>query len=206
MRKFKRLGVEIVKGRGEGGHCLARYKGRQTTIPLHGDVDIAGPFLKELCRQPGIDPRDIMQEAPMIYPVTLTEDPETGQVMARCPDVPEAVTVGRDRSEALQWVLDALLVALSGYMDDGRQVPAPSEIAAGQPAVALPALVSAKLAVYEAMRGQRISQIGLAQKLGVDSRQVRRLLDLDHNSRMDQVEAALKALGKRLVISVKEAA
>ncbi len=60
IRKLKRLGVEIIKGRGKGGHCLAKYKGRQTTIPIHGDVDIAGPFVKELCKQLGIDPKDVI--------------------------------------------------------------------------------------------------------------------------------------------------
>jgi hypothetical protein len=31
-------------------------------------------------------------------------------------------------------------------------------------------------------------------------------LDLDHHSRLDQLEAALSALGKRLVIEVQDAA
>jgi len=142
----------------------------------------------------------------MTYPVTITEDPETGQVMITFPDVPEAMTVGRDRTDALYWALDALLVALSGYMDQGRQIPCPSPAPSHLPEISLPVLASAKLAVYEAMRRQGMTQVALAQKLGVDPRQVRRLLDLDHKPRIDQVEAALKALGLRLIISVKEAA
>jgi hypothetical protein len=35
---------------------------------------------------------------------------------------------------------------------------------------------------------------------------VRRLLDLDHRSRLDQLETALGALGKRLVLEVQDAA
>jgi hypothetical protein len=35
---------------------------------------------------------------------------------------------------------------------------------------------------------------------------MRRLLDLDHRSRIDQVEAALSALGKRLDAVVRDAA
>lgn len=60
IRRLKRFGVEIIKGRGKGGHCLARYKGRQATIPVHGDIDIATPFLKEMCKQLGIDPGDVL--------------------------------------------------------------------------------------------------------------------------------------------------
>lgn len=142
----------------------------------------------------------------MIYPVTLTEDLETGQVMARFQDVPEAMTVGRDREEALALAEDALLVAISGYIGDGRVIPAPSRPDAGQPVATLPVLVSAKLAIYEAMRLQGITQLALSHKLGMDPRQIRRILDLDHNSRMDQVEAVLKALGRRLVVTVREAA
>jgi hypothetical protein len=46
----------------------------------------------------------------------------------------------------------------------------------------------------------------LAEGLGCDPRQPRRLLDLDHRSRLDQLEAALTALGKRLVLEVRDAA
>jgi hypothetical protein len=35
---------------------------------------------------------------------------------------------------------------------------------------------------------------------------VRRLLDLDHRSRLDQLEAALGVIGKRLVLDVRDAA
>ncbi len=60
IRKLRRLGVEVIRGRGKGGHFLARYKGRQTTIPVHGDIDIALPFIKEICKQLGIDPKDAL--------------------------------------------------------------------------------------------------------------------------------------------------
>ena len=142
----------------------------------------------------------------MIYPLTLTQDPETEQIMVRFPDVPEAVTVGKDSREALQWAKDSLLVALSGYMEDARPIPTPTKPKAGQPVVVLPVLACAKLAIYEAMRMQGITQLALSRKLDIDPKQVRRILDLDRNSRMDQVEDALKALGRRLVVTVKKAA
>jgi antitoxin HicB len=67
-------------------------------------------------------------------------------------------------------------------------------------------MAAAKVAIYQAMREARLSQVGLAERLGCDPHQVRRLLDLDHRSRLDQLEAALAALGKRLVLEVKDAA
>ena len=71
---------------------------------------------------------------------------------------------------------------------------------------ALDCLVAAKLALYEAMRAQRITRSELARRLGLQENGVRRLLDLDHRSHIDQVDRALAALGKRLEVRVLEPA
>ena len=63
-------------------------------------------------------------------------------------------------------------------------------------------LVAAKLALYEAMRAERISRSELARRLGLQENAVRRLLDLDHRSHIDQVDRALAALGRRLEVRV----
>lgn len=60
IQKLRRAGVEIVEGRGKGGHVLARYKGKQTTIPVHGDADIGNIFLKKICKQLGIAFEEIL--------------------------------------------------------------------------------------------------------------------------------------------------
>ena len=139
------------------------------------------------------------------YPLTLEPD-ENGTVIAQALDVPEAITVGRDGKEAAARAEDALVAALRAYIDDGRAIPRPSRSKRGQACAVLPPLVAAKLAVYQAMRDAGLSQAALAERLGCDPRQVRRLLDLDHRSRLDQLEAALAALGKRLVLEVRDAA
>jgi antitoxin HicB len=139
------------------------------------------------------------------YPLVLETD-ENGTVIAQAMDVPEAITVGRDAAEATARAEDALVAALRGYIEDGRAIPGPSRPKSGQPSATLPPMVAAKLAIYQAMRGAGLSQTALAERLGCDPRQVRRLLDLDHRSRLDQLEAALAALGKRLVLEVRDAA
>lgn len=60
IQKLRRLDVEIVEGRGKGGHVLAKYKGKQTTIPVHGDADMGNIFLKKICKQLGIKFEDIL--------------------------------------------------------------------------------------------------------------------------------------------------
>lgn len=70
----------------------------------------------------------------------------------------------------------------------------------------MPALTEAKLALYSAMRAQRVGKAELARRLNCHLPQVDRLLDLLDSSRLDQLEAAFRALGKRITILVEEAA
>ena len=63
-----------------------------------------------------------------------------------------------------------------------------------------------KLAIYQGMRDQAITQAALGECIGVDGRQIRRILDLDHNTSLSQLVRALKCLGKELVIDIRNAA
>ena len=119
-------------------------------------------------------------------------------------DVPEAATVGKTLTEAIDLGPDALVVALSAYVDDGRAIPSPSRAKRGQPVICLPPLAALKLAIHDAMTQQRVTQVALAERLGVDGRQVRRLLNLDHESKFSQIEAALAVLGLRASVSVEK--
>jgi antitoxin HicB len=141
----------------------------------------------------------------MQYPLKLTPD-ENGTIIAQAVDVPGALTVGKDEPDAIVQAGDALTTLFAYLIAGGEPIPPPSRPKRGQPCAALPPLVAAKLAIYEAMRAAGLTQASLAERLGCDPRQVRRLLDLDHRSRLDQLEAALAVLGKRLVIEVRDAA
>jgi antitoxin HicB len=137
----------------------------------------------------------------MSYPVTL-KSYQDGQVGVFFADVPEAITAGTNEAEALDRAQDALTVALSSYLDDGRPLPVPSKAKRGQPMVVLPARVAIKLAIHEAMCDQGVTQAQLGELLGIDGRQVRRILNLDHESKLAQLETALAALGLQASVSV----
>ena len=141
----------------------------------------------------------------MQYPLTLTPD-ENGTIIAQAVDVPGALTVGKDEADAIVQAADALITLFVYFMLEGQPIPPPSRPRRGQRCAVLPPMASAKLAIYQAMRAAELTQGALAERLGCDPRQVRRLLDLDHRSRLDQLEAALAALGKRLVLEVQDAA
>lgn len=126
--------------------------------------------------------------------------------MVTFPDVPEAITQGDDVQDALGHAVCALETALMIYMSRRQPLPRPSRVRPGGRAVTLPALTEAKVALYEALRQAGMRKAELARSLGWHTTQVDRLLDLSHASRLDQIEAALAALGRRLVVSVRRAA
>jgi antitoxin HicB len=134
------------------------------------------------------------------YPVTLTPDGDT--VLVTFADVPEALTFGADEDEALLQAVDALETALSLYVDARKPLPAPSKAKRGQHTVRPSALEGAKLGVYQAMTEQGIKKSELARRLGWHMPQIDRLFDLRHASRLDQIEAAARALGRQLDVRV----
>ncbi|MBK7017334.1 MAG: type II toxin-antitoxin system HicB family antitoxin [Sulfuritalea sp.] len=135
------------------------------------------------------------------YPVILEAQPEGGFVVT-FPDVPEAITQGEDEDEALLYAVDALETALSFYVDDRKPLPVPSKPKRGQKTVRPSALECAKLGVYQAMMEQGVRKSELARRLGWHMPQVDRLFDLRHASRLDQIEAAARALGRHIEVSV----
>ncbi len=132
------------------------------------------------------------------YPVVLEAQPEGGFVVT-FPDVPEAITQGEDADEALLYAVDALETALSFYVEARKPLPAPSA-PDDRPTVRPSALECAKLGVYQAMTEQGIRKAELARRLGWHMPQVDRLFDLHHASRFDQIEAAARALGRRIEV------
>ncbi|MEO7853680.1 MAG: type II toxin-antitoxin system HicB family antitoxin [Rubrivivax sp.] len=133
------------------------------------------------------------------YPVTLEAQPEGGFVVT-FPDVPEAITQGEDEDEALLYAVDALETALSFYIEARKPLPLASKAKRGQRTVRPSALEGAKLGVYQAMTEQGIKKAELARRLGWHMPQVDRLFDLRHASRLDQIEAAARALGRQLEV------
>ena len=127
----------------------------------------------------------------LTYPVRLERHART--VVATFPDIPEALTEGATEDDALAEAKDCLLAALGGYVQDGRAIPTPSP-GAGTAEVPLPDVAAAKVALYEAARARGLDSSALALQLGCSVRTVRRLLDVDARSRVDEVEAALRRL------------
>ncbi len=137
------------------------------------------------------------------YPVIVERDDDT--FVASFPDVPEAHTVGATREKALARAADALETAFVAIMADRKDIPRASP-ARGRLTIALPPLSAAKIGLYRAMRRSGVTKAELARRLDWHAPQIDRLLDLRHASRLDQIDQALRVLGKRLAINIQSAA
>ncbi len=140
------------------------------------------------------------------YPVTLTPDEADGGFVVTFPDVPEAITQGNDTADALFQASDALEEAIAGRIRRGDAIPEPSEPEPGQPVVRVPALTAAKAALYLALHEAGISKSELAARLGCDEKEVRRLLDPRHSSKLSGIQKALAALGKGIAVRLVDEA
>ncbi len=120
-------------------------------------------------------------------------------------DFPEIVTEGEDIADAMVMASDALGVAITERIEDGKPVPPPSPPRSRERLAAVPSRVAAKAALYCALAGAGISRNELARRIGGQSLQVRRLLDTRRSSNLDRIDTALAKVGKRLVIGLKDA-
>jgi antitoxin HicB len=141
-----------------------------------------------------------------IYPASILREENGRGFYVRFKDLPEALTGGDDLGDSLEQASDCLAEALAGRIRRGDAIPAPSAIKRGQHPIGVPLCLAPKLALYLAMREHAIPNTKLAGLLGVSETVVRRMLDPKHNTKPEKIEAALNALGKRIVVSFEDAA
>ncbi|MGO8758397.1 MAG: type II toxin-antitoxin system HicB family antitoxin [Terracidiphilus sp.] len=132
------------------------------------------------------------------YPVNLRKDGRF--VLVTFPDIPEAITQGNNRAHALEMAKEALELSMEFYFDDMRPVPMPSKPKRGQAVVELSPSVAAKVLLLNEMIRQKVRPIDLARRLGTTKQEVNRLTNLRHPTKIDRIDAALRALGKRLYL------
>ena len=132
----------------------------------------------------------------LAYPLVLEDD--DGAILATSPDFPELTTFGANREEAIDRAVQALEEAIAARIYDRKDIPPPSH---GDDHAVLPPLTSVKVLLYQGMRDQGVGKAELARRLGWHMPQVDRVLNVEHHSRLDQMDAALAAIGRRLCVS-----
>jgi antitoxin HicB len=139
------------------------------------------------------------------YPAKFTSGSD-GRVMVEFIDLVHVATDGKDEREAMEEAMDALGSDLSIRLSRREEIPAPSSVQRGQRLVPVPLWLAPKLALYLAMRDQRVNNSDLARRLGLSEGVVRRMLDPEHATRAEKIQAALAVLGKQMTVEVRDAA
>ena len=141
-----------------------------------------------------------------VYPCNIKRDEEEAKLTGReaynvtFPDLPEAITCGWSWDEAVEMAEDVLGLCLAHYCVHEGYIPTPSLPTEGQVLIPVPPLVAAKLTINAAMREKGITKQALGQKLGIGEDAVRRLLDPNSRTHFTQVEKALRAVGRSLIV------
>ena len=136
------------------------------------------------------------------YSIHLRRDPDGG-VIATFPDVPEAITHGQNREEAIGQAKVAIAVALFGYLKEGQKAPTPKRRLGDRVAPQTTDLL--KIAVVEAWMDSGLSKSEFARMLDIDEKEARRILDPDAATKAHRLEEALLVLGRKVHIAVEAA-
>ena len=135
------------------------------------------------------------------YPAHLERELD-GRYTVTFPDLPDAITQGEDREDAIAMAADCLAETIGARIVERADIPAPSPLEAPQVRVVVPIHVAVKGALYLAMKQEDMSMSDLARVLKGQHLQVRRLLDPGRASSMKRIDQAFSALGRHVCVSL----
>lgn len=137
------------------------------------------------------------------YPADISAD-DGGRVVVTFPDFGWGGTDGATLHEALLEAEDCLAEMIASTIDDGDDLPEPSAPSKRQVMIYAPVEIAAKAALYTAVRMQKIKTVDLARCLSVNEKEARRMLNPHHKTKLPRLEEALRAVGKRMVLSFED--
>lgn len=139
-----------------------------------------------------------------VYPARFTRAPEGGWDIA-FRDLPDAISQAEDNEDAIDLAEGCLQATIEGRLLYGLEIPRPSNPRAGEVMVAVPIETATKAALLTALAASGNSRLALAKALRMDEKEIRRMLDPRHSSKLPRVARVLKALGKELRLTVVDA-
>lgn len=140
-----------------------------------------------------------------IYPAKTTPDNKDGGFVITFPDLPEAITQGENLKDSLDEATDCLDEAIANRIAMELPIPHPSPIRKAHHPISLSVQMAAKAALYLAISEEKITKVELAKRLHCDEKEVRRLLNPKHPSKLPRIESALAVLGRKLVVGFRAA-
>ena len=141
------------------------------------------------------------------YLALFEPDCREGGYVVTFPDFGYGATQGESEQEAMNMARDLLMLTIEDYIREDRPLP-PATRHRGMKfrPVPLPALQSAKVDLYSALQRSGLKKAELARRMGISGTHLDQLFSLRHLSRLNRIEAALGALGKRLHVESRDVA
>jgi antitoxin HicB len=139
------------------------------------------------------------------YPATFRKD-AAGRFLVRFPDFPRTATDGANLTEAMAEAIDCVGSRIAFLLAHKREIPKPTAMKRGQKLVPVPLWIAPKLALYWRMGELGLNNAELARRLGVRETIIRRMLDPDHATKAEKLQAAVELLGQKVVLAVEDAA
>lgn len=127
------------------------------------------------------------------YSIDVEPD-DNGTYLLTCPALPEVNSFAETEDDVGRNARNAIEEALAARIAAGAELPAEDRLDVRTLRVRLSALVALKVELYQALRRAGLTRAELARRLGWNRNSVDRLFQLDHASRLDQIEAAAAAL------------
>jgi antitoxin HicB len=116
------------------------------------------------------------------YPASFLPEDNGKGFHVRFPDLPEALTEGDDIEDTFAQAADCLAEAIAGRIARADEIPPPSKPKRGQHVISVPLYLAPKLALYLTVRERQ------------------------HETKHEKIQAAITALGKRIVVTFEDAA
>lgn len=138
----------------------------------------------------------------MKFPAKFEPDLEDGGYVVTFRDIPEASTQGDDEAEAIAMAEEVLISSIEYYLEQKKRIPAPSAAAPEERCIAIPAIMAAKVLLLNEMIDQGIGPSELSRRMNTIPQNVNRLIDVRHQSKLESIERAVKALGKHLELTL----
>ena len=137
------------------------------------------------------------------YPISLHKAKEGGYII-KFRDLPEAITQTKSTNieEVLYEATDCLEEAIANRMTMKLAIPNPSIPKKNQHIAILPITLAAKVALYVSLKEAKLTNLAFAKKFQCDEKEVRRLLNPYHISKLPRIESALEKLGLHLTIGI----
>jgi antitoxin HicB len=141
------------------------------------------------------------------YRALFEPDHKAGGYVVTFPDFGYGVTQGETDEEAMEMAQDLLMLSIGDYIRESRPLPTPGRHRGSKfRSVSLPAFQAAKVDLYVTFLESGLKKAELARRIGIPKTHIERLFSLRHRSRLNRIEAAFAALGKRLHVEARNAA